>query len=286
MDETSLSRLLNLYPVESLRERWATKKGQTKEDLSEYVAARIPEDEIFEFCRVSHGLTKQHIRILDNGADRLSDLADPLVDIETRLHFNRTRQGVEEFYVFSVNYEAVVGPAPYQDVEFEFLWPVRIVVHSKHAVLIFTIIEKNIGTYLKEDVTTIKVLKSIDEDAISANFLQRQPAPGDFTTCDLNRGVKALWRGGAIDAHYARYKAAASTKTEDMDAKRLMKRDDPDEFQKAMRSPLFKTVFQTLTGDFPILFSADPTKGHLFVNRYPKTHTEVDNVVQAILAAN
>ena len=287
MDETKLTYLLEMYPVSALREAWATKKAMRKEELIAEVIARVPQNAIFEFCRIHHPLTKQRILLFENLRADLSAFPDPLVDFKTRHHFRRTSSEIEEFYILTVAYEAIVGP-PYAESTFEFPWPVSMIVDSKFVIVKFTIIEKNLSPYLPPGKSALNVHKVFTEETVCSRFIQRLDDPAALARCDIHRGVKALWEAGDIDSEQLRWKSAKSTDTKTMDTKFLMKRDDPTAFQRAIDAPLLKSVFQSIMPDkkYPPVFAVVPADGEVIINRYSNDFAEADNVVRAILAAN
>jgi len=288
-EQAELTRLLQMYPVHALREAWESRKAMRKEELIAEVIRDVPQLAITEFCRIHHGLTKQHTYIFDNQLDNLDNVTDPLVDLnpDSRLYFRRATVDIEEFYIFRVRYEAVIGGPPWDEATFDFLWPVSILVEAAHAIVRFTIIEKSLAPYLPDDMRAVNVHKAFDENTICSKLVEGMPSPGALVRCDIQRGVKALWTSDQIDGEHIRFKAARSTKTEDMDSTFLMKRDDPAAFQLAIAAPLLKSTFKAVgDSNFPPLFAVVPSDGELIVNRYSDTLTEVDNVVRAILAAN
>jgi len=287
MDETALTHLLQMYPVSALRETWGTTKGMKKDELIASVIGTIPERAIVEFCRIHQPLTKQRIMLFDNQGDSLNAFADPLIDLDSRTYFNRTAQEIEEFYILTVTYEALVGGPTYEPQQFDFPWPVRIVINSKHTIVTFTIIEKTLTPYLPPNKSAVNVHKAYDEDDVCSRLIQRLPSPSWLNRCDLHRGVKALWEADEIDAAYVGWKEDISTDTKTMDAKHLMKRDNPAAYAKAMAAPLLKSVFKTVSqSKFPPIFTVAPLDGEVSLHRHSETLTEVQNVVRAILAAN
>lgn len=289
MDKATLRRLLHLYPVDVLRERWEV-KAQSKDALIEQVISTLGDDEIFEFSRDFHGLTKQRVMLFRNHSSTFKAIGETLIDDAVPTFSKRSKRSIEQFFLLPVVYTAIVGRVgePYKPTKLEFLWPISIVVDSTFARLNFTIIEKNIDAYLSDGFNAYDVRKEYDEKAICNRFIGGTLKPDVFEAADLNRGVKSLWNNDQIDALYNAAKTSCSTHTETMDVQKLMKRDLPDAFAQAMKEPLLKTVFRTLLpeGTYPPFFTINPSEGWLTISRYPKTSIEVDNVVRAILEAN
>lgn len=286
MDKTKLSRLLHLYPVEVLREAWDL-KGMTKAEIVDHIVEESPQGDIENFCRINHGRTKQRVILLNNLSGKLKGFGDPLLGTAAPIFLRRTSQTLEEFYLLSVSYTAVVGP-PYTEQTVNFLWPVAVEVNSATVRLTFTIIEKNIGTYLAGATNAYGVRKDIDEEGVINLLVAALDDPANVERSDINKGVKQLWAEDKIDAIQTKWKGAKATLTETMDGKFLMKRDDRPAYERAIKAPLLKTVFHTLVADvkFPGLFSVVPSEGELAVTRYPDDAEEMANVVRAILSAN
>jgi len=288
MNKKVLARLLRLYPVDALRATWEIKGHPPKDDFVEIVAGNVKEDEIAEFCRAHHGRTKQRVILFDNNADAITGFGNPLLHGQEPRFIRRTSNDLDEFYLVEFIYKAVVGGPPWTETSIEFAWPVGIAVDAKHVRFTFTVIEKNISTYLDGDLRAVGVRKEMNEDTIIGMLIGGLDAPDMIAPLDINKGVKTLWANGCFDSDSTRFKGAKSTSTETMDEKFLLKRDLPEEYAKAMKAPLLKTVFETLKPElkYPPQFTVDPTAGELVVTRYSDAGNEVDNVVRAILAAN
>ena len=285
MANEKLSRLLHLYPVEVLRIAWDLKG--VKAEIVTQVAKDASRDEIEGFCRVHQGRTKQRVILLDNLAENFKAFGDPLLGPKMPVFIKRTSQRLEEFYLLDVSYTAIVGP-PYTEQRVDFLWPVSVTVDAATVQLTFTMMEKNIGTYLGAQVNAYGVKKDLDEDGVIALLAGALDDPSMVKRADINKGVKELWEAGTIDAAHSRWKASKATLTETMDEKCFLKKDDHNAYQRAMKAPLLKTVLHTmdLEKKFPPVFTVVPCDGELAVTRYPDTPEEVANVVGAILSLN
>ncbi|MEA2345187.1 MAG: hypothetical protein QOF63_3356, partial [Thermoanaerobaculia bacterium] len=135
----TLPRLLNLYPVEVLRERWDIKG--TKEEIATEAAENTSRDDIAEFCRAHQGRTKQRILLFDNVSESLAGFGKPLLANQEPAVVSRTAQKLDEFYLFDVSYRAVVGDgSEWKEVHVTFEWPVRVTVDKRIVQLTFTII--------------------------------------------------------------------------------------------------------------------------------------------------
>src|ERR1051325_7302556 len=285
MPDQRLARLLQLYPVEVLREGWGV--AGTKAEIAERIAREVSEEKIADFCRVSHERTKQRVVLLESAANDIKSFGDPLLSGNAPVFIRRTNQRLEEFYLLEVSYTAVVGP-PYAEKSVDFLWPVHIVAGARTVWLTFTIMEKNIGTYLGQDVNAYGVKKDLDEDGVISLLASRLDDPSLLKRADINKGVKKLWSDGVIDAAHSKWKASKATVTETMDEKCYLRKDDQGAYDRAMKAPLLKTVFHTMdtTKKFPAIFTVVPCEGEVAVTRYPENANEVATVVAAILSGN
>ncbi len=288
MDTEVLARLLRLYPVDALREFWEVSGKPSKDEFVEIVAKNIAEDEIAEFCRTHHGRTKQRVILFRNKAEDVAGFGDPLLSGQAPVFVQRSQNSIEEFYLIEFAYRAIVGGPPWNETTINFAWPIRVTVDLEYVRVTFTIVEKNVSTYLDGDLRAVGVKKDVDEEAVVGMLFGALESPDTIERLDMNKGVKALWEGGEFDAEVSKFKASKSTRTETMDTKCLLRRDSPEEYANAMEAPLLRTVFETLKAElnYPPLFSADPSAGELVVTRYSEDGDEVDNVVRAILSAN
>jgi hypothetical protein len=291
-----LYRLLNLYPVSVLKEHWGIKKA-SKDEIINTIVNKAGETEIFTFSRVNQDLTKQHLFIFENEPEELKSIPAPLLADQPLKWSVGSKETREEFYLIEVVFKVVIGPAPYRDKELRFLWPISFLVSKTYTLVTFTILEKKIDAYLQAGEEALSVTRNIDEQTILNLLTESIPDTLTLNRADLNKGIKMLWRTGKIDAMSSRWKPPRATVTQTMDRQFLLKRDDPDAFDEAIKAPLLKNLFVLLgekdeeaeeeEGQDKALphFAATPSDGEIMFNRYPKAE-EVKNVVRAILAAN
>lgn len=291
-----LYRLLNLYPVSVLKEHWDIKKA-SKDEIIKAILNIAKEAEIFTFSRMNQDLTKQHLFIFENEPEGLKSFHPPLLADQTPTFSVRNKEMIDEFYLIEVVYKVVIGPAPYRDKELRFLWPISVLASKTYTLVTFTILEKKIDAYLQAGEELLSVTRNIDEEGILNWLKESVPDTLTLNRADLNKGIKKLWSTDKIDAMSSRWKPPRATVTQTMDRKFLLKRDDPDAFDEAIKAPLLKNLFVLLGDedeeaeegegqDRPLAhFAATPSEGEIMFNRYPKAE-EVKNVVRAILAAN
>ena len=284
-EKTTLFRLLNLYPAEELKDYWQL-KSRTKDEAIEQILKLAEEEEVKTFARLKQEVTKQHLFIFENDIKSLRSFPPVLLPGYVPTASKRTTDQIEEFYLLPVTYKVVIGP-PYRDVELSFLWPVSVVATSKFTIVMLTILEKNIDAYLAQGEEALNTQRDIEEDMILATLEDNMPSTIQLTRADLNKGVKALWKADKIDAPMARWKPAKVTMTATMDGKYLLKKDDPQRFEEAIKTPLLKMLFAVVDpkAKYSTQFSVSPSDGELMFNRYTKPE-EVSNVVRAILTAN
>lgn len=285
-DQDTLYRLLNLYPIEALKANWEL-KGKTKNDVITEILSIAKETQIFTFCKSFQEVTKQHLFLFGNDAKAVRSFPNPLLSEFVATDSKRISDRIQEFYLVPVTFKVVVGP-PYRDIELKFLWPVSILVEPELVIVTLTILEKKIDAYVPAGETALNTQRDLDEDSILTMLEDGLPNTVTLTELDLNKGIKKLWRSGKIDAPFARWKPDKSTVTQTMDGNYLLKRDDPDAFEKAIKEPLLKTLFVLVYPDVAersTHFSVSPSDGEIMFNRYSKSE-EVANVVRAILTAN
>jgi hypothetical protein len=101
-----LARLLRLFPVKKIKERWE-KKGN-KDDLSAEIASKKPPNAIYDFAEQHAGLTKQLICVRANNDIRLSDLPDTVIPSAKWVSHNPRSSKVEYFYLLDLIYNVIL----------------------------------------------------------------------------------------------------------------------------------------------------------------------------------
>lgn len=280
-----LFRLLNLYPLDDLRENWQL-KAKTKSDLITEILKVAEEQQIVTFCQSKHEVSKQHLFIFENESNNLEAFPTPLLSTHAPSASNLANDEIHEFYLLPVTYTVVAGP-PYRDVELRFLWPVAVLANKRYTIMALTILEKNIDAYLAKGERAYSVDRNLDEETILRYLTGNMPEAVTLSRADLNKGVKALWDKDKIDAPMGRWQEAKLVASATMIGKYLLKRDAPEKYKEAIKGPLLKMLFVGVDSeaDFQTQFSTSASDGEIMFNRFSKPN-EVSNVVRAILTAN
>lgn len=209
-----LKRLLDLYPVSSLREHWPDLKG-TKDQMCLEIAGR--RKEILPFLSDYLGCCKQHVYVYSHSM-KLSALVPPVIPDGELLEVKNAGGRVQMLYLVRVEFRVVLRD-PLEEDTVEFLWPVHLDFTGKYLIARFVVLEKNVGTYIigRSAYTTSR---SVDENGI-LTILERSFS-GALRSTDLQKGVKKLWDADFMDATRAQFKKTDSVATEVMDEKRLI----------------------------------------------------------------
>lgn len=273
--EQELIRLLELFPIKSLREAWPNTKG-TKDELSKEIAIQRDLEPIADFVDANFNLCKQHVYVLGTNTPKLPPGADVAVMV-------KKAAGAEPhaLYVARVEY-AVVLRNPFEEITLPFLWPFRVDLIGKHFLLRFVVLEKNLATYLNRPL--VKADRSLDEE----NVLESFGANLALKAVDLNKGVKKLWAADFMDARRAQYKKPNSTATEAMDEARGIKKDNLDIYKLIVKVPLYETLFviPATKEKKEVALWIDPTRGKIRFPRYAENMGDTDNVIRDILKKN
>jgi hypothetical protein len=272
-------RLLELYPISTLRGQW-NREG-TKAELCFSVAGEAPRQEIIDFTQTYLGCCRQHVYIYSHAIDidHLPDIAIPDAVKVSESHDANQRQ---LFYLVRFSYIVVLRD-PLEETELRFLWPVRFDFTKDHLAVKFVTLEKAIGTYF-EGRTYYVSRRSLDERTILRALEESIP----LEVTDLHAGVKQLWDDGKIDSPRAKFKKAISTSDEAMDEDRFIREHDPELYEIVKESPLFNTLFHVMPehGLEPTVFSVDPSKGFINFVRYSEHVGDTDNLVTEVLNNN
>jgi hypothetical protein len=285
MDQTALRRLLNIFPVTSIREQWDI-GGKTKGDVVGNVTTKALPENIIDFVRDNSGLTKQHVYLFSHSIRQVSKLPESiLADFKPQ---KVTSHGTERefFYLIPLEFHFVAGSPP-EEGSITFLWPVRFVFRSEVLAAYLTTMEKDISTYVPLEPVH-RVTRSLQNEQLLKDLMQTLPGMAGLTRLDINKGVKHLWNTDAIDATRVCWKESYSTHTDAMDAEFLLKKHVPKAYREAFKAPLLKTVFKVLDPNlgWPELLMVDSTNGEIGIPRFSKDRKAVENVVGEILRHN
>lgn len=279
-----LQRLLDLYPVSSLRAEWPKVNG-TKTEVCFEIAGQRDVPKITQFLDEHLDCCKQHIYVFEHRGKLDALPAIGITDAD-RILETATNDSRRFFFVIDFEYNVVLRD-PLEEATIEFLWPLRIDFFEKYMLVRFVILEKNIGSYV-EGRSYYVDRKSTEEKAVLAEIQGQLAASLGLQPADLHKGVKALWENGIIDSPKARYKKAFSTAAEAMDEDYRIREHDPDLFEIMLESPLFNSIFEIADDqDLSVsMFSVDPSKGYIAFSRYSDNAGDTDYVIREILRHN
>lgn len=277
-----LKRLLDLFPLTSLRRRWPELKG-TKEELCYEIAGRRDVDTLVQFLDEYISCCRQHVYVFSHDIDRGVPPEIELIDGE-RILETEDNNRLRALYVIRFGY-TVILKEPLEEATLEFLWPLRLEFTREHLIVRFVILEKNIGSYF-EGRSLYVDRRSIEEKGVLTQI--RAAFGGRLTPADLHKGVKELWEADFMDSSRTRYKKSISTASEAMDEERGIKEHNPELYAALVESPLLNTMFRVAPreGFSVTAFSVDPSEGAVTFPRYSDNPGDTDYVVNEILRHN
>jgi hypothetical protein len=265
-----VKRLLELFPISKLRAAWPEAEG-AKDEIATAVSEGREHDQILDFINCNFSACKQHIYVYSSDKPQI-----PVGILAGERVFHE--RGGHSLYLVKVQYRVVVRD-PLENVDIDFLWPVRIETTTDSVIVRFVTLEKNLASYV--GVPHLVAGRSVDEDDILAAF-------GKLERADLHKGIKALWENGFMDCSRAKYKKPKSLAWEAMDKQQGIRENNPDLYAVLKKSVLHETVFQIAKdqNNSVSMFSADPSVGYLGFPRYSETVGDTDIVVREILRRN
>jgi cell wall assembly regulator SMI1 len=280
MTSSQRCRLLELFPVGSLRKQWPRKKGK-KPDVIDGIVKTVPPADVQRFAWDKFGLLRQHIRLLTtSGAPSKPPLS--VLSIAQPI-FTRGKPTTEWFYLIPLEIKFVYGSPP-TEARIDLPWPVRLRFESGTFVAQFTTIEKDLSAHVPSGEPVFGVRRSIE---VSDVLDDASSTLGTLVELDVNKGVKHLWNIDSIDACRAGWEETVASNVKNMHVSHLLKRDDPKAFAVAIKAPLMKSVFERLASiDWPEILTVDCQYGEIAITRYSDSETAVDNVVREILKHN
>lgn len=280
-------KLLDLFPVSSVRATWSEKAGH-KDELLKSVAKKAAHQEIIAFIKENIGFCKQHIYVYSHddvfGAQMFLDLTDCIKAAEWR------EDGWQKA-LFTVRYSYKVALRnPFEEVQVPFIWPFLVERNKSNFIARLVIMEKSITSYL-DGKEYYKAERDLDDEGIVRAIVkspQQEAGQESPKVVDITKGIKHLWENDVIDARIVNFKKAKSASREVMDKNFLLKRDNPAEYQKAIKAPLFRTLFQAFKSDkiLEFDFTAEPEKGFIGLSKFVEQKGDVDYVVREVLRHN
>lgn len=279
-------RLLGLFPTVKLKEVFAA-KGK-KESVLEEVAAKQDSVALNDFVCAYFGLTRQHVFLRKCREANPKATAGKLSGLGKSLKSVHSETESVVFKLLTLRYEVYLND-PVEIASIEFLWPVKFVVQKERVCIHMTIMEKKIASYFDAKRHPTLATRGLDDCAVLLQVEEAMGGPSSgLEVLDINKGTKALWENGRIDAMSSRWKKSKSTTSETMDQGYLLKRDHPEAYKALKNAPLLKTAFKVLSPgeDFPEHFAADPQQGELIFSTFSENQRTVENVVREVLRLN
>jgi hypothetical protein len=283
-----LERLLDLYPVSTLKERWpADKKNIKKVEITEQVGNAQTITAIAEFADEYLSCCKQHVYVYKHKGD-LAKLPTIQLLQADRVHREASASEVRLLYIVHLEYSVILRD-PLEQVTLTFLWPVRLDFNKTHLLVRFVTLEKNIGSYVGERRYNIAE-KGILEDTILKELESSTKDTLKLGVVDLHKGIKKLWdaKPQFIDATRARYRKSHSAAAEDMDVKYHIRKNQPALYKTLQASFLLHILFDVLEEKETSVsaFWANPGNGLIGFPRYSESRGDTDDVVREILRYN
>jgi hypothetical protein len=279
-------RLLRLLPVKPLREEFSPSTNKHYEMILE-ILGQVNLDVLKDYVFRNFNYTKQHIQVFEHNI-RHRDIMSLESSFFPYKCYRKTPEenGVSFFYFHKLQYEIILDD-PLESTLMSFIWPFKLTLEEKYAIIQYTIIEKKIDSYLHNNRNIVFSKRAEEENQITDAFLSYLKNLGSIHTCDLTKGVKQLWEDDLIDSRYVRWKKSKSTTTEAMDESYTLKTAYPDVYHDLINKPLTKTTFKNIKADnFCSYFSVEPSDGKIIVPLFPKQLTEINNVIETIIKNN
>lgn len=267
-----LKRLLELFPVASLRAVWPDLKG-TKEEICFAISEAKDYAKILTFVSDYFGCCKQHVYVFDapDGSgppDKLRGEEPVVADATSALFIVRS------------TYEVVLRD-PLEEASLDFLWPIRleIVEDGKFGLLRFVVLEKSVSQYF--DRQCYVPSRSVEEkDLLGELTAWVGPA------VDLHKGIKQLWADGFMDSSHAKLKKAMSMASETMDEELGIREHNPELYDQIVENTLLSAHFAIGDEQQGVsVFSVQPSNGYLAFPRYSDKGS-TDHVISDILRNN
>ena len=238
---TLLSRLLALYPVNVLRTTWPL-GNLTKDEAIAKIVKTQTQQAIVRFAAENFPCTRQHVYLFELSAPFNDAFPPNPLGWDTEVIRFSTAARHTFFYLLDLKFNVILLDA-LESQSIEFKWPVTVVVEEATMQVKFTIMEKDLRTYFPNSGAVTVRNRSINENDILRAIRDNLKPTWQAEPMDINKGVKALWKQNFIDSPEARWRNSKSTSRETMDEKFMIRRDRPEVYQAAMKSPLLKTQF-------------------------------------------
>ncbi|MCC6255356.1 MAG: hypothetical protein IT276_10610 [Ignavibacteriaceae bacterium] len=282
-----LSRLLKFYPVSVVREHIKSKNIKMDDIIDDFVSNNVPKN-IYSFAKDNFDITKQHIYFFSHNLENINNLPKEIFSEKKCYSRNIKSDSITYFYFINIAYKVIVDGNPPHKEEILFEVPMQIVFEKNILRFDFTIIEKNISSYIRGNNRILSPQKSRDEfDIIElAKVIISQFCK--IEVLDLHKGVKYLWAKKEIDATKIRYRKTKSISMESMDEEYSLREVYPELYEEMKNKPLESTIFKFTSSDVNLYkhFVVDPKDGKLAFRLYPNNILTKENVIRKILKNN
>lgn len=283
-EDLILFRLLEGFPVKALRDYFGV-VGLKQDDIIDGVLQTNTPDQVKEWVFENFGRTHQHIYIFDSNRD----LPNTWTPAPQYFHSSDEINGIKTYnLLFRISY-TLFNTATRTEEKLLFDSPVQIKLYKGKIIISINTLERLIGNYFANRVHSFG--KNFDDDAIISVIRDSLPAGISFTNCDINKGIKKLWKDDFIDAGYTRFKKSKSTATEAMDEDNTLKLIYPDLYKEIIKTPIDRQVFYIVDksvnlDEYVSKFAIEPTRGRVIITQYPQLKTSVLNVLDEIITNN
>jgi hypothetical protein len=268
-----LGRLLELFPIANLRDRWPALKG-SKDQLCGLIAKTGDHAAISKFIDENLSCCKQHVYIFSHGKD-LKALPDSVAAGERIV--STAKSGL---YVIRAQYRVYLSD-PLEEITLDFLWPLRLELRPEHLIARFVVLEKSLASHFNRPYHLGG--KTVDEDDV----LRDLNKGGILARTDLHNGIKKLWADGFMDCFKAKYRKPKSVASEEMDEAKGIREHNPDLYKILRKSTLLSTLFEVEDKKSTVsVISADPLDGFLGFPRYTEKKGDTNEVIGQIIESN
>jgi hypothetical protein len=277
-----LVSLLELFPVDRLKDHWPKVKGY-KEDIAKEIVASEKRFSIVEFVNKYFSCCKQHVYVFSHDKD-IKKLPTAGTGAGERVLEAEGKGEGSALFLYWAEFSVVLTD-PYEDAKLKFLWPFRFEFTKDSALVRLVVIEKSFSAHFG-DRSYIAARKVTDESVLIAAMLKTLDIP--LAKSDLHKGIKKLWKDSAIDCVRVVYKDPYATESTSMDEECGIREKKPHLYDALQNVPLlnakFKIKSQALSGASG--FYTTPADGYLAFTRYNEHPTDTDNVVREIIKFN
>jgi hypothetical protein len=273
-----LNRLLALYPVSALKEKWP--KHKRKDKILDWVPANISLKEIKDFLDEYFSSCKQHIYLFTHKKD-IDDL--PGFRIQGGEKISDEKRGDKRYLLYlaeMIYHDDFTDPL--REDKIAFLWPICLEFSKDNLILRFVTMEKDVSSYFDEPS------KTSSRNPTEALIVAHLESVLGLTVLDINKGIKHLWEVDRFDGTLNRFTKAKSVRTETMKPGYGFKKDYADDYETLKLTPLGPAVFLMAEGnDYSFdRFTSDPTRGMLSFSTYTHHKGDTDRFVAEILRNN